>query len=214
MALLHYPRFRFRPSQADALHLDLWLGSENVLRDAGTFSYNTEPEWLSYFGGTASHNTIQFDDRDQMPRLSRFLLGDWLRTTWLQPLKEDARGTYFGAAYRDGQGSAHRRLITLEDTLLRVEDVVTGFACKAVLRWRLRPRNWQMEDEPGKLRLVSRLDPKQTLTVRSNKSIVRCNLVKGWESLYYMEKAEVSVLEVEVREPCSLVTELRWCNAC
>lgn len=214
MALLHYPRFRFRPSQADALHLDLWLGSDNVLRDAGTFSYNTEPEWLSYFGGTASHNTIQFDDRDQMPRLSRFLLGDWLRTTWLQPLKEDAQGTYFGAAYRDGQGSAHRRHIILEDTLLRVEDVVTGFACKAVLRWRLRPRYWQMEDEPGKLCLVSRLDPKQMLTVRSNKSIARYELVEGWESLHYMEKTEVSVLEIEVREPCSLVTELRWCNAC
>ena len=214
MALLHYPRFRFRPSQADALHLDFWLGSENMLRDAGSFSYNTEPDWLSYFGGTASHNTIQFDDRDQMPRLSRFLLGDWLKTTWLQPLKEDAQGTDFGAAYRDGQGSSHRRLITLEDTLLRIEDVVTGFACKAVLRWRLRPLIWQMEGEPGKLRLVSRLDPKQTLTVRSNKSIVRCDMVKGWESVHYMEKTEVSVLEIEVREPCSLVTELRWGNAC
>ena len=213
MALLRYPRFRFRPSQADVLHLDFWLGVDNVLPDAGTFSYNTEPKWLGYFGGTASHNTVQFDGRDQMPRLGRFLLGDWLRTTWLQPLKEDAQGTYFGAAYQDGQGGVHRRRITLEDDLLRVQDDVTGFSCKAVLRWRLRPRYWQIEDEAGKLRLASRLDTKQTLTVSSNKSIVRYELVEGWESLHYMEKTEVSVLEIEVREPCSLVTELRWCNA-
>jgi hypothetical protein len=61
--------FRFRPSQADALHLDFWLAGSNVLRDAGSYSYNTEPEWLNVFPGhNASHNTVQFDDRDQMPR--------------------------------------------------------------------------------------------------------------------------------------------------
>jgi hypothetical protein len=37
------------------------------------------PNGLNYFAGTASHNTIQFDDRDQMPRVSRFLFGDWLK---------------------------------------------------------------------------------------------------------------------------------------
>ena len=79
------------------------------------------------------------------------------------------------------------------------------------LRWRMT--YWQIEDEAGKLRLASRLDTKQTLTVSSNKSIVRYELVEGWESLHYMDKTEVSVLEIEVREPCSLVTELRWCNA-
>jgi len=67
MALLRYPRFRFRPSQADALHLDFWVSGENWLRDAGSFSYNTEQRWLNYFPGTVAHNTIQFDGRDQMP---------------------------------------------------------------------------------------------------------------------------------------------------
>ena len=75
LAMLRYPRFRFRPSQADVLHVDLWIGAENILRDAGSYSYNTEDRWLNYFSGTASHNTIQFDDRDQMPRHSRFLFG-------------------------------------------------------------------------------------------------------------------------------------------
>jgi hypothetical protein len=210
MALLRYPRFRFRPSQADALHRDLWLGSENTLRDAGTFSYNTESKWMGYFGGTASHNTVQFDGRDQMPRLSRFLLGDWLRTTWLQPLKEDSQGVYFGAAYRDGKGCAHRRHVTLEDDLLYVRDDVAGFSSNAVLRWRLSPGNWFMVNEFGKVRLVNRLNPNQVLTVNSNKPIVRCELVGGWESRHYMEKTEVSVLEIEVRECCSMVTELRW----
>ena len=37
LAMLRYPRFRFRPSQADVLHLDLWIGAENILRDGGSF---------------------------------------------------------------------------------------------------------------------------------------------------------------------------------
>jgi len=40
MALLRYPRFRFRPSHADVLHVDLWVDAVNVLRDGGTFSYH------------------------------------------------------------------------------------------------------------------------------------------------------------------------------
>lgn len=210
MVLLRYPRFRFRPSQADVLHLDLWLGADNILRDAGTFSYNTEPKWLSYFGGTASHNTVQFDNREQMPRLSRFLLGDWLKTTWLLPLNEDAQGTYFGAAYRDRRGCCHRRHITLSDSHLHVQDDVTGFSSNAVLRWRLRPGNWHIVRESEKVCLINGLDPKQTLTVDCNKSIVRCELVEGWESRHYLEKTEVSVLEIEVRESCSIFTVLRW----
>ena len=42
MAMLRYPRFRYRPGHADALHLDLWLGDRNILRDGGTYSYNAD----------------------------------------------------------------------------------------------------------------------------------------------------------------------------
>jgi len=67
LAVIRYPRFRFRPGQADALHLDLWHDGTNILRDAGTFSYNSED--ANWFSETAAHNTITFDKRDQMPRL-------------------------------------------------------------------------------------------------------------------------------------------------
>src|SRR3546814_5019544 len=85
-AVLRYPRFHFRPSQADALHLDLWIDGEHMLRDGGSYSYNSGAHWIDYFGGVASHNSVQFDDADQMPRLGRFLLGDWLTQSRRQPL--------------------------------------------------------------------------------------------------------------------------------
>jgi hypothetical protein len=224
MAMLRYPRFKFRPSQADALHLDLWLGGDNLLRDAGSYSYNTEQKWLNYFGGTASHNTVQFDERDQMPRLSRFLFGDWLQTSFLEPLIEDALTMRFGAGYRDRKRASHQRRVSLADSYLRVMDEVAGFRNNAVLRWRLMPGNWHLErcsdsslrvqrGDPDGLdgRLVPpRGDETHVLAVQANIPIVRCEIVQGWESRHYLEKTPVPVLEVEVQQAGTLTTEYRW----
>lgn len=210
MAMLRYPRFRYRPSHADALHLDLWLGGENLLRDAGTYSYNTEPQWLAYFPGTASHNTVQFDDRDQMPRIGRFLFGDWLRTEGLPGLMEDEFGVHIGASYKDAHGGRHHRAIQLDDGMMRVKDEISGFERKAVLRWRLSPDDWILERDVDMPRLIKVRNSKQTLTVHTNVPIVRCELGNGWESRHYLEKTSLPVLEIEVHESCKIVTEIRW----
>ncbi len=203
MAVLHYPRFRFRPSQADALHLDLWCDGENLLRDAGSYSYNTVPEWLAYFPGTASHNTVQFDGRDQMPRLSRFLFGDWLKTESVTQLIEDGEETIFGAAYRDGFGARHQRSVRLMGNRIIVRDEVSGFASKAVLRWRVKPGNWHLEGQ-------SMTDGTHILLVTSTVSFARIEHVSGWESRYYLQKTALQVLEVEIHEPGILTTEYQW----
>lgn len=210
MAMLRYPRFRFRPSQADALHLDLWVRGENLLRDAGTYSYNTEPAWLAYFGGTGSHNTVQFDGRDQMPRLSRFLLGDWLETRWIEPLRDEPSAARFLAGYRDAKGAAHKRSIELGETRLRVDDVLSGTFGRAVLRWRLAPGGWQLSTQDDVVRLADATG--RTLTLWATMPIARCDLVEGWESLHYLEKTAVPVLEIEVRETGTVTTEITWAS--
>jgi hypothetical protein len=210
MALLRYPRFRFRPSQSDALHLDFWLGADNVLRDAGTYSYNTDAQWLNYFGGTASHNTIEFDEHDQMPRISRFLLGDWLKTNKLLALKEDQLSTQFGAGYEDSQGASHFRSVRVFDKCLHVSDEIEGFSNKAVLRWRLMPGEWRMELAPEGPCLKLRGVKKLSLSVISDVPIARCELVEGWESRNYLEKTLLPVLEIEVHQAGKLQTQLNW----
>tara|TARA_R110002051_G_scaffold28805_2_gene67940 strand:+ start:7002 stop:8825 length:1824 start_codon:yes stop_codon:yes gene_type:complete len=202
-AMLRYPRFRFRPSQADALHLDLWVGDENLLRDGGSCSY-ADGRALEYFAGVGSHNTIQFDGRDQMPRLSRFLFGDWLRTSILEPLSETDSVVTFGAAYRDGAGSAHMRRVRLEADRMSVSDDVSGFGRSAVLRWRLAPGDWRLQDG---CRLVC---GERTISLSATVPIVRCELVEGQESRHYLEQTSLPVLEVEVAAPCVLTTQVRW----
>ena len=60
----------------------------NVVRDAGTCSYNTVEPWQSYFPGTRAHSAVEFGDRDQMPRISRFLFRSWLKTSNFSSIKK------------------------------------------------------------------------------------------------------------------------------
>lgn len=203
MAMLRYPRFRFRPSQADALHLDFWMQGENWLRDAGSYSYNTDPDLAKYFPGTQAHNTVEFDDRDQMPKISRFLFGDWLKTTTLERLQDHAGTQTFAAGYRDRLGYEHIRRIALGAGSLRVTDVVSGFKNKAVLRWRLKPGEWVLDGAAVQCGSF-------VLKVQSSVPIKRIELVQGWESRYYLQKTQLPVLEVEVDQPGELVTEINW----
>jgi hypothetical protein len=201
--LFSYPRYRFRPSQADALHVDFWVDGQNLLRDGGTYSYNTDEKTEGYFTGTESHNSIEFDDRDQMPRVSRFLLGEWLKATDVRPPKEYDGELQCGAGYTDYRGASHTRVIVLSDKKLSVEDKVTGFNKKAVLRWRLEPGDWILE---GNL-LYSGT---HCLTISADIPIDRISLAEGWESRYYFQKSIIPVLEIEVSKPGCLMTEFKY----
>lgn len=212
MTMMRYPRFRFRPGHADALHLDLWLGDRNILRDGGTYSYKAERKWLNYFSGTQSHNTVQFDDRDQMPRLSRFLFGDWLKTSELEDVQEEDGKTNFGAGYVCRRGISHNRKLSLSSSSLKVVDEVKGFKRKAELRWRLAPGKWELVEGDGGVETRSKDFPGFSLTISSNVPYVGYRLKEGWESLHYFEKTPLPVLELEIAVSCKLTTEIRWKN--
>lgn len=198
MVVVRYPRYRFRPSDADALHLDFWYRGENHLRDAGTYSY-ADREWRDYFAGVQGHNTVQFDGRDQMPRLGRFLWGDWLKTLERSPIEDGGQATTFSAAYQDSHGARHERRVTLADRELSIEDTVSGFQERAVLRWRLSPGAWTMAGQTA-------LSHHGTMMLSANAAIKRCELVQGFESRYYLQRTPCPVMELEVCEPATIVS--------
>jgi hypothetical protein len=200
MVLFNYPRFSFRPSQADALHVDLWHKGKNLLRDGGTYSYNTTNDNLNYFNGTASHNTVQFDERDQMPRLSRFLLGNWLKSTDVTPINKDGDTQSCAAGYKDHQGAKHHRLVALNNKVLRVEDTISGFKTKAILRWRLTPGNWHLDDN-------SVVNGDQRITISTEIKDAKFSLKTGEESCHYLQKTTLPVFEIEIASQGKLITE-------
>jgi hypothetical protein len=80
-ALIRAGRYTRRPFQADQLHVDLWWQGINLARDAGTYLYNGPAPWNNGLAGTAVHNTVTVDHRDQMRRAGRFLWVDWAQAS-------------------------------------------------------------------------------------------------------------------------------------
>lgn len=60
---------------ADALSFTLSLGGVEFLVDPGTYAYHTQGAWRRYFRGTAAHNTLRVDGRDQSEQGGNFM---WL----------------------------------------------------------------------------------------------------------------------------------------
>ena len=66
--------------------------------------------------GTSAHNTVTFDARDQMPRLGRFLFGDWLRAETVQTVQTDGDAVGAAAGYIDSAGARHHRQVVTTPT--------------------------------------------------------------------------------------------------
>ncbi|NQY65040.1 MAG: heparinase II/III-family protein [Alteromonadaceae bacterium] len=201
--MLNYPKYHFRPSQADALHLDFWLQGENILCDAGTYSYNAGENYIRYFGGTKSHNTVEFDDKDQMPRLSRFLLGNWLKSKNIKPIGIEQNVQTCSVGYVGFNKVRHDRSIELSDFDLKVIDQVSGFDTKAVLRWRLKQGEWKISGN-----VIYNGDHR--LTISASIPIKRIEIVEGSESRYYFQKRLIPVVEVEVEQPGTITSIYKY----
>lgn len=171
-----------------------------MLRDGGTFSYNAGQSYIDYYGGTASHNTIQFDDHEQMPRLGRFLLGAWLKS---KDVFFDGTTTTAGAGYKDSFGSQHYRKVTLKENKLEVVDKVKGIINKAILRWRLCPGNWSIDGSVIK-------NGNHSIFISSKEHINRIEIVEGKESRYYYHENSIPVLEIEFSTDGTITTEYRF----
>jgi len=197
------PNYRFRPGHADALHFDLWYKGRNILRDGGSYSYNCSEPWQSYFPGTKSHNTVEFDGRDQMPRISRFLWGSWTKGETIEPLSERDGCLSWSGAYNDYKGCRHQRTISVRGGCWHVSDVVSGVKKKAVLRWRLEPGPWTLKENVCRSKNVS-------IEIDSDNAALELRLTEGWESRYYMEKTKLQVLEALITgNPAKIRTVIR-----
>jgi hypothetical protein len=197
--LVRCPTNRFRPHHADALHFDLWVNDLNVLRDSGSYSYDISDSIRSNFISSSAHNTVSFDFHDQMPVLSRFLYGHWIKVKTVQPITTNRSGEIsWCGAYHDYKGCFHQRHILLNNNKWQITDTLSNFHKKAVVRWRLMHDNWVQEDDhcfSGSLIKIS---------ILTNVN-ARIELTGGMESLFYMNKNEIPVLETTVNQSPAIV---------
>jgi hypothetical protein len=187
-ALLRTGPLRFRPSQADLLHLVLRDGATLVLRDGGTGSYNPPSKgWWDAIAGAAAHNAPVFDGREPMPRAGRFLLARWPR---LHALPD-------GAARRDADGNRHERRVAVSGRCWTIEDRLAGPFQAVALRWRLAAGEWRLDGNgvTGDAAAI-RLSADAPLAL---------SLEQGWESPAYGALRPVPVLVARAAAPVARI---------
>ena len=165
----HYSR---RPYQADQLHVDLWWNGTNLALDPGTYLYNGDAPWNNGFAGTAVHNTITVDHRDQMRRGGRFLWLDWAQAQGRVSVAPGQRFASHFEGEHDGYrrlGVKHRRMVDwLPEAGWVIVDEVEGSGTHNV---RL---HWLMPDMP-----YETSGPEFQVTLRSQQGNIRWNISAG-----------------------------------
>lgn len=192
LVFLRLPYFRFRPAHNDVFHFDLWHKGVNILCDAGTYSYNPPPDEEVNLKSVNHHNTVCFDGNEQMPQLSRFLLGNWLRVDHIGNIQEDSAGlTEWTGSYYDNNRNRHQRKITSGNNLWIIEDTLEGNFANAKIGFNI---NYQ------KVILAGRevFFPGGKLTFDAK---VTATLTDSPVSEYYFEKHLVKRLIMEVDKP-------------
>ncbi|RYJ01727.1 MAG: heparinase, partial [Acetobacteraceae bacterium] len=190
-AFLRTGPLRFRPGHADLLHLDLWDGPRALLRDGGTGAYNP---WHPALAAAAGHNTVEFDGRDQMPALSRFLHGRWPRGGLLPE----------GGWLRDHRGNRQERRIRVEGRCWTVEDRLAGPWRSAALRWRLAPGPWRLTAEGAEgpfARLRIRADGPLTLGLETGEESPAYGVIRPVPVLVARFRRPVRRVETRIRLP-------------
>lgn len=200
-AIMRYPEYKFRPSHCDALHLDFHVNGEPILFDGGTFSYAKECN--IDLTRASAHNSIEFDGRDQMSRISPFLYGDWLEPSSAYGPENRDGVQYCHAAYRDRYGCEHDRSLYLKDNLLTVRDNISGFKNNAILRWRFSYSDYVLEEG----RLFCNGIWVELIGMENINSI---RVIPSTYSPNYLKMEKCHVLEIEVCKPGEIVTEVRF----
>lgn len=189
--MIRAPRYRDRPGQCDTLHVDLWYGAENVVRDAGSFRYYHEDKTLkNYFYSTAAHNTVSVPGTEQMTKGPNFLWLDWPKVTaeFDRDGKLMTRAQFFSKIPYE-----HARVISRDGNAYTVEDTVSGNKPYSV-NWRLTPEwEWQQTGTHE----YSAIHDDQRYCIRWETSgAVDIELSRCWEAPYYGERTEVPRLAI------------------
>lgn len=198
LAVLKFPNYKFRPSQADALHLDFWHEGTNILRDAGSFSYNSAQS--NWYTSAAAHNTVEFDKRDQMPKVRPFLFSRWLKSSEIEDTCSTGDTVHASASYIDNKGMSHERHITLNPEKLICRDRISGDFKIAHLRWRISSNLVldRASKAPNTLFMA--------ITVNGRRYEPTISMTD--ESRYYQKESQTPLAVVKIQQPSEVVTTI------
>ena len=177
-----------RPAHADNLHLDIWHKGINILKDSGTYKYNTSKDLQEYFTGTASHNTVTVNNNSQMLKGTRFIWYFWSQSNTAKWQETEEEYIFKGeiSAFRFLNPKAtHIRIVRKSKANLEwiIEDVVNQLPNQQKFQ------NWHYETK-FPISFSALADNQETASVK----------IKSFLSLYYGVKEKGNALAFSFKE--------------
>lgn len=171
--------YKDRPYQSDNLHLDIWIDGKNILRDNGSYKYNTEKDFIDYFNGSEGHNTVSVGGENQMLKGRRFIWYYWIKKSIATLKKENSYFIFSGKikAFKQLKNNIfHLRKVTktIGKSEWIVEDEITG------LQDKINYQYWHFSKEVIKKLSISSVD--------INNEKLEPLIEEKWHSSYYGTK--------------------------
>ena len=191
-------------SHSDTLSLVVSAGENEILIDPGTYTYVGDPRWRDYFRGSAAHNTVRVNGRDQAEPVGPF---QWRNKPAVEVLSWETGAELDQAeAACTYAGIRHRRHLSFEKSgrLLTITDVIEGNKEECLIEQFWHPGDAVQKIEPDRWSIGQRAE----LTVDPK---ALCELLEGWRSDAPASKRAAPVIRAQVRAalPISLKTTLQ-----
>ena len=172
---LKIPKDDFRP-QNNPHHAEIWYKGRSIAIGPGTYSYNAG-EITKKLKSIASCNTVQFNNEEPMPMISRFLTGAWLKTDKIGEIKHENGLLSWSGSYRDYKENWHQRTVKLSEKKLQIIDTVSTDK-PAKLFWHINELNY--------------FETKQSYTFQNFsmqiEKVDQINVTEDAHSLYYFKQ--------------------------
>ena len=185
---------------ADALSLIAVINDQMVLIDPGTYGYGLGEEWRRFFRGTAAHNTVSLNGRDQAIQESRF---QWKNpgTSELISVDKDAGGSTRLLARFAGNAPAGwvhwRGIYCIRETGFVVWDHVVSPGGQTIeARWHTGC-SVQLGEKPGRHSILVEGTATVSVEITGGDSAVLCGADKpiaGWAAHQYGALAPISTI--------------------
>jgi hypothetical protein len=205
-------------SHSDSLSIIARDGDSFALIDPGTYTYVGDLHWRNWFRGSAAHNTIRIDGRDQAVPVNPFRWGNKPAVQVLE-WKPGQKADYLDAACEFAAFRHRRRVFFLKPELVIILDELTGAAGpEHTLEqfWHLGmpgadlgPFVWRVGDQCTLAVSKDAIGNGSVVPVTATMSLGGEN---GWASPVYASKVEAPVLNIQCMAafPLILATSLTF----
>ena len=190
-------------SHSDALSFVASAGGAEILIDPGTYTYVGDPVWRDRFRGSAAHNTVRVDGRDQADASGPFR---WVNKPAVEVLSWET-GTESDQleAACSYAGIRHRRRVSFQkqERALIVTDAIEGQGTECLIEQFWHVGCAVTEIERGRWGIGEAAE----LTVDPQ---AECEALEGWRSDAFASKRPAPVIRVWMRAalPVELKTRL------